>query len=101
MEEGTVLYMVKIHVKEGFENPFIAATRLNREGTRKEAGNIRFDLLQMNEKSCEFMLFEVYKSPEAANAHKKTEHYARWRDTVEVMMEKPREGAKYSPVLAD
>ena len=44
------------------------------------------------------MLYEVYKSDEAAAAHKKTSHYLKWRETVEDMMVKPREGVKYSPV---
>ncbi len=101
MENSNVVYIVKIYVKGGFETPFVEATRLNRNGTKKEPGNIKFDLFQQQEKSGEFLLFEVYESEDAVNAHKKTDHYARWRDTVEVMMEKPREGVRYLPVLAD
>ena len=44
------------------------------------------------------MLYEVYKSDAAVADHKKTEHYLKWRETVEEMMKKPREGIKYSPV---
>jgi len=101
METDKVVYLVNVHVKNGFESPFIEATRLNREGTRKEAGNICFDLYQKQDKISEFLLYEVYTSQEASDAHKKTDHYAAWRETVERMMEKPRIGVRYNPVLAD
>ncbi len=93
-----VVYLVKIHVKNGFEDAFIKASLLNREGTRKEEGNIQFDLSQEIENSSEFILYEVYKSDEAVAAHKKTSHYLKWRETVEDMMALPREGVKYNPV---
>lgn len=93
-----VVYLVKIHVKKGFEEAFIKASLLNKEGTRKEEGNIQFDLSQEIENSSEFMLYEVYKSDNAVDDHKKTDHYLKWRETVEEMMAMPREGQKYSPV---
>ncbi|MDX9802000.1 MAG: antibiotic biosynthesis monooxygenase [Spirochaetia bacterium] len=101
MDTETVVYLVNIYVKKGFENVFMEATKLNRAGTRKEPGNIRFDLLGKEGKEGEFLLFEVYESQGAVNEHKKTAHYAAWRESVEGMMEKPREGIKYSPLLSD
>ena len=94
-----VVYLVKIHVKKGFEDAFIQASLLNREGARKEEGNIQFDLSRKEEDKSEFILYEVYESDDAAALHKTTAHYSRWRDTVEPMMEKPREGIKYSSVF--
>lgn len=93
-----VVYLVKIHVKKGFEDAFIRASLLNKEGTRKEDGNLQFDLSLENENSSEFILYEVYKSDDAVKVHKTTEHYLKWRETVGEMMEKPREGIKYISV---
>ncbi len=101
MNTETVVYLVNIYVKKGFENVFMEATKLNRAGTRGEAGNIRFDLLKKEGKEGEFLLLEVYKSLDAVEEHRKTSHYTTWRESVEGMMEKPREGTKYSPLLAD
>ena len=91
-----VVYLVKIHVKTGSETPFIEATHLNREDTRKEEGNVQFDLSQEVENRDVFILYEVYESEDAVTAHKKTPHYLKWRETVAPMMKKPREGIKYS-----
>jgi len=41
------------------------------------------------------VLVEVYRTPEAALAHKETAHYATWRDTVAGMMAEPRSSVKY------
>ncbi len=94
-----VVYLVRIHVKKGFEDAFIQASLLNKEGTGKEDGNIQFDLSREIENRSEFILYEVYKSDDAVASHKKTEHYLKWRETVESMMERPREGIKYNPVV--
>ena len=93
-----VVYVVKVYVKDGYEEAFIKASLLNKEGSEKEEGVVQFDLSRRTQDKSEFMLYEVYKSDEAAAAHKKTSHYLKWRETVEDMMVKPREGVKYSPV---
>ena len=92
-----VVYVVKVYVKEGYEDAFIKASLLNKEGSDKEEGVVQFDLSRKTEGKNEFMLYEVYKSDEATAAHKKTSHYLKWRETVEEMMAKPREGIKYIP----
>ena len=38
---------------------------------------------------------------EAPAGHKKTEHYRRWRDTVEEMMAEPRSNVKYDSVFPE
>jgi autoinducer 2-degrading protein len=42
------------------------------------------------------MLYEAFGSEEAALAHKSTDHYLKWRDTVKEMMAEPRYGVKYN-----
>ena len=67
--------IVLIDVKPDCIDDFRAISTYNHECSRKEPGNIRFDLLQDNDDPTKFVLFEVYESPEAAAAHKLTEHY--------------------------
>ena len=74
---------------------FIHATLLNHYESVKEAGNLRFDILQDFEDPSKFVLYEAYETEEAAAAHKATPHYLRWRDAVSGFMMQPREGVKH------
>lgn len=94
-----VVYCVNVYVKENNVADFIAATEKNHEGTRQEPGNLRFDVLQMEDDKGRFMLYEAYKSQDAVAAHKETEHYLLWRKTVEPYMAKAREGVKFAPLF--
>lgn len=93
-----VVYCINVYVVQGGEAAFIKASEANREGTRKEEGNLRFDVLQMEEDPSKFFLYEVYRSEDDVKAHKETEHYLVWRKTVAPLMAKPREGVKYKPL---
>lgn len=86
---------VFVDVKPGSEDAFIEATLRNAKESIKEDGNLRFDVLRSVEDPTKFLLVEVYRSPEAATVHKRTDHYARWRDTVAGMMATPRTAKKY------
>ena len=96
--KGMIVYCVSIRVKPGTEDAFKKATLDNHRATRREMGNSRFDVLQNETDPQAFMLYEVYRSEEAAAAHKETSHYKKWRETVEPMMAGPREGVRFSAV---
>jgi (4S)-4-hydroxy-5-phosphonooxypentane-2,3-dione isomerase len=87
--------IVHVFVKPEFRDAFIEATRENHLHSVKEPGNLRFDILQDESDPDKFVLYEAYASKEAVAAHKETEHYQRWRDTVAPWMAKPREGIKH------
>lgn len=89
---------VTVHVKQEHIDDFIRATIENHNGSVRELGNLRFDILQHGQNPCQFMLYEAYESDEAAAAHKKTTHYLKWRDTVADWMAAPREGTRYQIV---
>ncbi len=93
-----VVYCVDVLVVKGREDDFMEASKENRKGTRKESGNLRFDILQKEENPSGFLLYEVYASEEAVAAHKQTPHYFAWRDAVAPMMARPRKGVKYRQV---
>lgn len=96
-----VVYSVAVMVREENIDQFIKETEMNHRSTRKEPGNIRFDVIQHSEDKCRFVLYEVYKSEQAVLDHKKTEHYLAWREAVAPFMAKPREGVKYNPLFPE
>ena len=92
---------VHVHVKPEFVEAFKQATIENASNSVKEAGVARFDVIQQNDDPTRFILVEVYRSAEAAAAHKETAHYAKWRDTVAEMMAEPRQGIKYANIFPE
>jgi quinol monooxygenase YgiN len=97
------MLVVFVHVKVKPEciEAFKAATLENARRSVEEPGVARFDVVQQNGKSTSFVLIEAYRSADAPAAHKETEHYKDWRDTVEPMMAEPRESVKYTNVFPD
>ncbi len=90
-----IVTIVHVYVKPAFINSFIEASRQNHEGSVKELGNFRFDILQDSQDATKFVLYEAYETEDAIAAHKETLHYMKWRDTVAPWMDKPREGIKH------
>jgi quinol monooxygenase YgiN len=87
---------VHVHVKTEFAGAFREASLDNARNSVREPGIARFDVIQQSDDPTRFVLVEVYRTPEAAAAHKETAHYARWRDTVAHMMAEPRSSVKYT-----
>ncbi len=87
--------LVHVHIEPESLDAFIAACRLNHEGSTAEAGNRRFDILQDAGDPTHFVLYEAYASAADAKAHKETAHYHAWRETVAGMMARPREGLPF------
>jgi len=93
-----IVTCVYVHVKPDEILNFINATVENHNGSVKEPGNLRFDLIQQADDECRFMIYEAYESQEAAANHKTTAHYLKWRDNVKDYMADPREGIKYNVI---
>jgi len=93
-----VVTCVTVYVKTEHIDEFIAATVKNHEGSIREPGNLRFDVLQFTDDPSRFLLYEAFESEEAAKAHKQTEHYLAWRYTVADWMERPREGVPFKVI---
>jgi (4S)-4-hydroxy-5-phosphonooxypentane-2,3-dione isomerase len=77
---------------------FLAATRDNAAASLREAGVLRFDVVQDLADPAHVVLVEVYRDAEAAAAHKQTAHYATWRDIVAPLMAVPRSSVKFAAV---
>lgn len=87
--------LVHVHVLPESIEAFKTATRANASASRLEPGIAQFDCIQQHDDPARFVLVEVYRTNEAAAAHKETQHYKTWRDTVAPMMAEPRVGVKY------
>ena len=93
-----IVTCVHVFVKPEHVEDFIAASKRNHENSVQEPGNRRFDVLQSTEDPTRFLLYEAYDDAASAAAHKGTEHYRVWRDTVASWMAKPREGVPYAGI---
>jgi len=87
--------LVHCHVKPEAVDAFVDACIANHEGSTREPGNFRFDLLQLAEDPTRFVLYEWYADEAAAKAHKETAHYQAWRETTVDMFAEPRYGVRY------
>ena len=92
---------VHVHVKQKSVVDFRQATIENARASVQEPGIARFDVVQQRDDETRFVLIEVYRTKEAAAAHKETAHYAKWRDTVADMMAEPRQSVKYGEVFPE
>ncbi len=90
--------LVHVHVVADRLDDFMVATLRNRQGTIHEPGNLRFDVLRSADDPSRFVLFEVFRTPEDAAAHKRTQHYLEWRDRVTDWMASPRQGIRYEVI---
>ena len=93
-----IVKVVSIFIKPEFVEDFITATIENHKNSVQESGNIRFDVVQCSTDPTRFLLYEVYESEEASEAHRQSAHFAKWLDTVTDMMTKPREGIQYNVI---
>lgn len=92
---------VTVFVKAEYREAFIEASLENGRNTRKEPKNLRFDILQCLDDLNRFFLYEVYRDESGMDDHKNTSHYQQWREIVEKMMAKPREGIKYQNLFPE
>jgi len=90
---------VTVFVKDDCVDDFITATLDNARNTRREPGNVRFDVSQVVGEATRFLLYEVYQTADDFTAHQQTEHYLRWKATVADMMAQPRQGVKHESVF--
>ncbi len=97
------MLIVHVHVKvipEGVD-AFRDASLANARESVREPGVARFDVIQQEDDPTRFELIEIYRTAEAAAAHKATAHYATWRDAVAPLMAEPRSSTKYRAVFPD
>jgi autoinducer 2-degrading protein len=90
---------VTVYVKPEHLQAFIPATLENARDTRREPGNLRFDVLQAEDDPTRFFLYEVYYTKEDFAAHQQTAHYHAWREAVQDWMAQPRQGVRHKTLF--
>jgi autoinducer 2-degrading protein len=85
-----IVRIITINVVEGREEEFERVTAENVAGSLKEPGVIRFDLLRDQNERGTYYLYEVYRDAAATEEHKKTAHYAKWREAAQPLMDGDR-----------
>jgi quinol monooxygenase YgiN len=84
-----------VHVVPEHVQAFIRATLDNARESRREPGNVRFDVSQAESDPAQFFLYEVYRTKEDFARHQQTPHYLRWKESVAPWMAKPRQGVRH------
>lgn len=79
MAPHVILVSVEIHPESRMA--FLEAIETNALGSRKEAGCLRFDVLQDKKDENKFIFYEVYANDSTAvDAHRGSQHYKAWAD---------------------
>jgi autoinducer 2-degrading protein len=92
---------VTVQVVSGHIQDFIQATLENARASRKEAGNVRFDVLQAEAEPAQFFLYEAYREKEDFARHQQTAHYLTWKERVAPWMAVPRQGTRHISLFPD
>jgi quinol monooxygenase YgiN len=71
------------------------------ERTRAEPGCERYDLYEEREAGGALHLFERYRSPEALEAHRASDHYVEYRRQVADLLEEPIGVVVLDPIDVD
>ncbi|MBD8555017.1 antibiotic biosynthesis monooxygenase [Rhizobium sp. CFBP 8762] len=96
-----LIQMVSIKVKDGQTAEFIEAFRINYEGTRKEPGNLRFDVLRDPQDQNSFLIYEVFASADALDDHRRTPHYQECVRRIDPILAGPRTKVFFNAEMAD
>lgn len=96
-----VIVHVHVHVVPGGIDAFRIATLANARESLREPGVARFDVIQQEDDPQRFELIEIYRTSDAAAAHKATAHYLTWRDAVAPLMAEPRTSTRYRAIFPE
>jgi len=73
--------IVSLRIRPEKREPFLRAADANSAASvRDEPGCLRFDVVADQADPDHFFYYEVYRNEAAFDAHKRTPHYARWRE---------------------
>jgi autoinducer 2-degrading protein len=95
------MIVVRLEVKSERVDDFLKLVSFNASESRKEPGNLRFDVVRSVENPTRFGLYEVYRDDAAVRAHQATPHYAKWRAEVEDLLVTPRISEKFTSVIPE
>ena len=89
------LVCVRLEVLPEKTDAFIELATFNAKNSRKEPGNVRFDVLRSVDNPNLFRLYEAYKDEQGFLDHQKTDHYARWKAKINGLLSTPRTSEQF------
>jgi len=92
---------VDIRVKPESVPRFLDLVATNRIHSLREPGIIAFDLYRDAADPHLFLLFEVYRSPEDHEEHRKTTHFLEFRSQVQDCVDGTYEVRRFTPMFED
>ena len=95
------MIIVRLEVKADRVNDFLKLVTFNATESRKEPGNLRFDVVRSVDSPTLFRLYEVYRDDAAVASHQATAHYAKWRAEIEALLVTPRLSEKFISVFPE
>jgi autoinducer 2-degrading protein len=95
------MIVVRLEVKPDRVDDFLKLVSFNAAESRKEPGNLRFDVVRSVDNPTLFRLYEVYWGDNAIRAHQATAHYAKWRAEIEALLVTPRLSEKFVSVFPE
>jgi len=95
------MIIVRLEVKPERVDDFLQLVSFNASESRKEPGNLRFDVVRSVDSPTLFRLYEVYTDEAAVRAHQATAHYAKWRAEIEDLLITPRVSERFSSVFPE
>lgn len=97
------MYFVCVRLEVKFEKlpAFMELVAFNAANSRKEPGNVRFDVLRSTENPLLFRLHEIYRDEAGFLDHQKTAHYARWKEEIGGLLSSPRQSEKFTNLSPD
>jgi len=93
--------IVRMEARPEKVDALVALAAHNARESRKEPGNLQFDLLRSAGNPLQFVLLEVYQDESAFKEHQKTAHYARWKAEIPELLAQPRVSDKYDVLMPE
>lgn len=93
-----IVQVVHLEVQPDKLNEFLVEAKKIASESLKEPGITQFDLLQMEDDRHRFMLYEVYNTRQALEAHRQTGHFTRWVEKGVPLLAGERVRVIYQPV---
>jgi autoinducer 2-degrading protein len=92
--------VVSARIKPEQRGRFLEAIEENAvSSVRDEGGCLRFDVVRDNDDPHHYLLYEVYRDEEAFQAHRDSDHFARWREAADVCLSEPLEATHAAMVV--
>jgi autoinducer 2-degrading protein len=95
------MIIVRLEVKPDRVSDFLKLVTFNGTESRKEPGNLRFDVVRSVDNPALFRLYEVYRDEASILAHQATAHYAKWRAEIEALLVTPRLSEKFTSIFPE